>query len=459
MPKTVAAIRFFLLVLVLALAGCANVGPRTHLPATPTYAPAFSEARTLAAGHVGLRGQARRDNAAAIDRLLAQLDDAALARDAANLPAGDPLYDFAGRALLRRGLPLPHGFERGDVRFGASDRPPADGDGYRPPLRVGVLLPMSGSQAAAGAAVRDGYLTGYYAESRRRPTLRFYDTSEGVRAAYARARADGNDLLVGPLGREDVDAAFLLNDDGDGVPMLALNRGSQMPPQGSVAFSLSPEDEGVSLAQALIDRGSRRVLIIAGSESVQQRTARAARLALERRGVAVAASLDFGSQMSDTLRQLAQAQPAPDTVLLVLKGAQARTLAPQLDAAGLASAARFASSQITAGTGKPSEDSVLDGIAFPTETWLVRRVAGLPSPATAAELSPTAKGPAARLFAFGYDAWLLTGHLEQLAQTPNASVAGASGRLSLDGFGIILRRPSWSRFAGGVPVPLGDAAR
>ncbi|MBZ0088061.1 MAG: penicillin-binding protein activator [Thermomonas sp.] len=445
--------RSLFLVLALALAGCGNVSHVSRAPAV-SYSTAFNEARPLAAGHAGLSGSARRDNAAAIDRLLAQLDDATLARDAARLPAGDPLYNFAGRALLRRGLPLPHAFDRGDVSFGSANRPPADSDGYRPPLRVGILLPLAGSQAAAAASVRDGYLTGYYGEARRRPSLRFYDTSTGFGAAYARASADGNDLLVGPLTREEVDTAF--SNDASDVPMLALNRGNKPPSAGSAAFSLSPEDEGVSLAQALIDRGSRAVLIIAGSEDVQRRTAQSAKLALERRGVRIIGNLAYGTQMTDALNH---SDAAPDAVLLVLKGPQARTLAPQLASAGLASLPRYASSQITSGTGKPAEDAALDGIIFPTETWLVRRVPGLPSQASAAAQAKTAKGPAARLFAFGYDAWLLTGHLEQLAQNPNASVSGATGRLSLDGFGNVLRRPSWSQFTGGVPVSLSDGAR
>lgn len=448
--------RSLFILLVLALAGCSSVSSVSRAPVV-AYSATFTEARPLAAAHAGLTGQAKRDNAAAIDRLLAQLDDATLARDAAKLPAGDPLYNFAGRALLRRGLPLPHAFDHGDVSFGATSRPLADSDGYRPPLRVGLLLPLTGSQAAAAAAVRDGYLTGYYGEVRRRPTLRFYDTSAGFRAAYTRAVADNNDLLVGPLTREDVDTAFA--DEAPDVPLLALNRGNRTPPAGSVAYSLSPEDEGVSLAQALIDRGSRAVLLIGGSEDTQKRTAGAAKAALERRGIRVIAHLGYASQMTDALRAQAQSDAAPDAVLLVLKGAQARTLAPQLAAAGLGDRLRLASSQITSGTGKPAEDAALDGIIFPTETWLIARVPGLPSQASAAAQVKTAKGPAARLFAFGYDAWLLTGHLDQLALDPNARLTGATGRLSLDGFGNVLRRPNWSRFAGGVAVPLGDDAR
>ena len=429
--------------LLAALAGCASVDVQQPAAATSAYSAAFTEAQALAQGHAALSGPARSANSGRIEALLAGLDDAALARDAARLPVGDPLYSFAGRALLNRGLPLPRPFDRGDVSFGAADRPAADRDGYRPPLKVGVLLPLSGGQSAAAASVRDGFLAGYYGERRRRPEVRFYDTAAGASAAYARAAAEGNDFVVGPLGRDEVDAVFA--DDTPRVPLLALNRGSHTPPAGSAAFSLSPEDEGISLAQYLIQRGAKRVLIQTGGEDAQRRTAGTARAQLERRGVQVT-------------EDIASAQGV-DAVLLAVKGTQARALMPRLALAGVTAATRVATSQIVSGTGKPAEDAALDGIVYPTEAWAVRSVDGLPSQASAAARVDTAKGPAARLFAFGHDAWLLTGYLERLALSNNGDVAGATGRLSLDGFGNVLRVPGWSRFAGGVPVPLADGAR
>ncbi len=426
-----------------ALAGCASVDVQQPAATPSAYSAAFMEAQALAQGHAALSGPARTANASRIESLLAGLDDAALARDAARLPAGDPLYSFAGRALLNRGLPLPRPFDRGDVSFGAADRPAADRDGYRPPLKVGVLLPLSGGQSAAAASVRDGFLAGYYGERRRRPDVRFYDTAAGASAAYARAAAEGNDFVVGPLGRDEVDAVFA--DDTPAVPLLALNRGSRTPPAGSAAFSLSPEDEGISLAQYLIQRGAKRVLIQTGGEDAQRRTASTAKAHLQRRGLQVT-------------EDLAAAQEV-DALLLAVKGTQARALMPQLALAGITPGMRVATSQIISGTGKPAEDAALDGIVYPTEAWAVRNVDGLPSQASAAARVDTAKGPAARLFAFGYDAWLLTGYLERLALSSNGDVAGATGRLSLDGFGNVLRVPGWSRFAGGVPVPLADGAR
>ena len=429
--------------LLAALAGCASVDVQQPAAATSAYSAAFTEAQALAQGHAALSGPARTANAGRIETLLAGLDDAALARDAARLPVGDPLYSFAGRALINRGLPLPRPFDRSDTSFGAADRPAADRDGYRPPLKVGVLLPLSGGQSAAAASVRDGFLAGYYGERRRRPEVRFYDTAAGASSAYARAAAEGNDFVVGPLGRDEVDAVFA--DDTPSVPLLALNRGSHTPPAGSAAFSLSPEDEGISIAQYLIQRGAKRVLIQHGGEDAQRRSANTAKAQLERRGVQVT-------------EDIATAQGV-DAVVLAMKATQARALLPRLALAGINAGTRVATSQIVSGTGKPADDAVLDGIVYPTEAWGVRGVDGLPSQASAAARVDTAKGPAARLFAFGYDAWLLTGHLERMALSNNGDIAGATGRLRLDGFGYVLRVPAWSRFSGGVPVPLADGAR
>lgn len=441
-----------LLVAMATLTSCANVEVQ-HVAPAPVHSPAFLEARTLASQQASLPAPARAANAARIEGLLAQLDDASLSRGASDLPTGDPLYNFAGRALLNRGLPLPRAFDRGEWNFDSAGRPPADRDGYRPPVKVALLLPLSGNLASAAEPVRDGFLTGYYGERRRRPEVRFYDTSAGASAAYARATAEGNDFVVGPLGREEVDAVFA--NAAPPVPLLALNRGSRIPPPGSASFSLSPEDEGIAAAEYLLNSGARRVLVISGTDDAQRRSADALAEHLRQRGGAVVARVDYRPGVALVL----PADGTVDAVFLALKGSQARELAPRLLAAGLAGKPRVATSQIVSGTGKASEDVLLDGIIYPTETWGVHDVPGIPSQARAASRTNSAKGPAARLFAFGFDAWLLTAYLEHLALAPNSDIAGATGRLSLDGFGNVLRQPSWSRFTGGIAVPVTDNAR
>ena len=412
-------------------------------------------AAARARADAGLAGEPRQDNRQAIERLLSSLDDARLAASAAALPAGDPLYNFAGRALVRRGLPLPRPFDSGQA-WNFDQRAAAAADGYRPPLKLAVLLPLSGQLAVAAGPVRDGLLAGYHAESRPRPPIAFYDTlgtPAGAVAAYARAVADGNDFVVGPLGRDEVAAVFAQAEAG--VPSLALNRAAAAPPPGHLAFSLAPEDEGIAAADYLLAREHRKVLVIGGTDENGKRAVEAFRARLGERGGEVAAIVGVGEAPGDVSAQLVQAASAgADSVFLAVRAPQARALAPQLALAGLGTRTRVATSQLASGTGKPAEDAALDGIVFPGEAWAARGVAGLPAYSQVTAMLPTARGGGARLFAFGHDAWLISAFLERLVTRSDGQLHGATGTLRLDGFGNVVRQPQWSTFSGGVVQPL-----
>ena len=297
------------LLLVALLASCATTPSAGPATSAVRFAPAFANAATLARQDAALSGQARTDNAREIDRLLATLDDATLARDAAALPSGDPLYNFAGRALQRRGLPLPRPFDRGaQWRFDAGNRPPADSDGYRPPVKLAVLLPLSGNLATAAAPVRDGLLAGYYGERRRRPEIQFYDTAgtaAGATAAYARATAEGADFVVGPLGRDEVSALFQQPELA--TPMLVLNRGTVAPPDGKAGFSLAPEDDGIAAAEYVLARERKTALIIEGSDDNGRRASQAFRERFAERGGRVTRVISVPEAPGDLSAMLATA--------------------------------------------------------------------------------------------------------------------------------------------------------
>ncbi len=447
-----------LAIAVAVLGGCTTVEIRRPAPVAEVRgdSAAMKQAGELLRSLEGLDPAARNAPNARIDAVLSQLDDETLAREAAALPVGHPLYNHVGRALLRRGLPLPRPFDRTAWQFDASTRPPADRDGYRPPLRVAMLLPLSGSTAGAAAPVRDGFLAGYYGEDRRRPEIMFYDTHGtpgGAITAYEQAVSAGHDFVVGPLTREGVSALFSRGELP--VAVLALNRGTVAPPAGNASFSLSPEDEGIAAAELLLDRGARRVLVIGGEDEIQRRTMRALRERLGERGAVVTDVV--GAGVTDLSPY---AQKDIDAVFLAVRGSTARELMPALALAGLAGKPRVATSQLLSGSGKADRDRILDGTVFPSETWTTRgSVRGLAPAASIAQKLPTARGGAARLFAFGYDSWLLTAYLERLALSADGAVEGATGTLRIDGFGNILRTPAWSTFSGGVAVPLPDAGR
>ncbi len=439
--------------LALAIGGCTTTGTNTR-PTQHRVNPIIAEASALARNHDALSGQAKAENARAIERLLGGLDNAGLTNEASAMQPGDPLYNFAGRELLRRGLPLPRPFDResSDWRFNASNRAPADRDGYRPPRKLAVLLPLSGSIATAASPVRDGFLSGFYGEHRTRPEVTFYDTTgtpAGAVAAYQKAAAEGADYVLGPLGRDEVGALFK---ETLSVPVLALNRGPAAPPSGNASFALAPEDDGIAAAEYALSRNARRVIVLVGGDESLRRSVNAFREHLQSRGGVVVETIAIADKPVDStaaLQAASQKEGGAGAVFLALKGTQARAIAPQLTAAGLGDKLRFATSQLLSGTGKPEQDKALDGIAFPTETWGLQGVNGLPGAETTGKDLPTARGPAAKLFAFGYDAWLLTGYLERIAGSANGKIQGATGTLRVDGFGNIMRTPAWSTFSNG----------
>ena len=337
-------------------------------------------------------------------------------------------------------------------------RAPADRDGYRPPRKLAVLLPMTGQLATAATPVRDGLLAAYYGERREKPELAFYDTAgtaSGAVAARDRAILEGADQIVGPLGRDEASTLF---NSAQPVPLLALNRGNTVPSDNAASFSLAPEDEGVAAAGYVLARNARQVLVLSNGDDHAQRSIASFRSALEAGGGAITGTLAIvGSEPGDqtaALRAAASREGGVDAVLIALRGSEARLLVPQLFAAGLGDKLRIATAQITLGTGKPDEDRALDGITFASERWTSGGLPSLPSPAALAEELPTARGPAARLFAFGYDAWLLSAYLQHLAEQPDASIEGATGSLRLEADGHVLRTPAWATFSNGIVVPL-----
>jgi len=351
----------------------------------------------------------------------------------------------------------------GHWQFDAGDRPPAERDGYRPPRKLAVLLPLTGSLATASGPVRDGLLAGYYGEQRRRPDLEFYDTQGtawGAVDAYRRAVAEGADQVVGPLGREEVDAVFAQTTAT--VPVLALNRAGP-PPVNSASYALAPEDEGVAAADYLAARGALNVLVLSSGDDNARRSIDALTTQLQAHGGGVVQVLavvgDSPPDLIAPMQAALQREGGVDAVFMALRAPQARLAAAQVSAAGLSGRPRVATSQLLSGSGNAEEDAALDGIAFPNDAWSVSGVPGLPPARSVADALPTARGAAARLFAFGYDAWLLSAYLGHLASSPEASVSSASGVLRMGVEGHVQRTPAWSTFSGGHVVPLAGAAR
>lgn len=411
----------------------------------------FATAAALVRRAPLLEGEARARVLREASGHLQALSDAELRQGIARLDAEAPLLPLARREARRRGL----AFEgpAAPPAVAAEGRPPAAIDGYHPPRRMAVLLPLSGERAAAGRAVRDGLLAGFHGETRQRPTLVFLDTGgtpEGARQARDRALAEGADLLLGPLGRDEVAA---LASEPMPVAWLALNRMAVTAP-GSGSFALAPEDEGAAVAQRLLDEGLQRVLAVAEPDDAAQRALAGFRDRFTAAGgqlLAVATLDPIGGTAAQALATLAPHAGEAQALFLAARAPALRILLPQREAHGLGTLPALATSLVQAGA-DPRLDRELDGLQFPELPWLLG-LGGGPGEADAlARHLPSARGSAARLFAFGYDAWTVATHLDALRG--GALRNGATGGLGIDAAGVVERTPAWAEFAEGRSRPL-----
>ncbi|MEO8001535.1 MAG: penicillin-binding protein activator [Arenimonas sp.] len=390
-----------------------------------------------------------------IERLLSLVPAAELAQKSASLSASEPFYAYAARELKKRGMPLPMPVASSLSNDRSNAFPPAESDGYRPPNQLAVLLPLSGNSAGAGIAVRDGFLSQYYAENRRRPRINFYDTAgsaDGARSAASKAIAEGAQMIVGPLTRDEVNAVS--NQTDVNVPVLFLNRGQNPPAPGNLSFALSPDEEGWISADRFANRNQMSVIIFTQRDDTAQRTVAAFKDQYKIRGGQVIAEQFIEGEAVDLPAKitglLAANNANASAVYIALKAPQARALMTQLKTSNLGGTPKLAASLILNGA-SASLDGVLDGIEMPELPWLLNQYGGLANADSVAKTMPSIRGPAQRLFAFGADAWQLSAYLDRLQKDAGFMLAGATGNLRVDSMGNVQRDPSWAVFSGGRP--------
>ena len=132
---------------------------------------------------------------------------------------------------------------------------PAERAGQRPwqPARVGLLIPLQGPLASAGRAVRDGFIAAYlHRDGAAKPGLRIYDSvASPMPALHQQCLADGIELIVGPLSKENLAALRDLNPE---IPVLGLNYLDKP----EAAQGEGPETEGSGGAAAAWERAGEQ---------------------------------------------------------------------------------------------------------------------------------------------------------------------------------------------------------
>ncbi len=344
------------------------------------------------------------------------------------------------------------------------------------PRHIALILPL---REAAGAAVKQGFLAGYYealAVSREVPRLTLFDSSgaRDIRPLYRQAVDSGAELIVGPLFKDRVNELLAAGEPP--APTLALNYTDAEPAPGRgrlFQFALAPEDEIDAVIEFAWRAGHRNAAVIYPANDVFLRLQNIFAERWRERGgefVARAAYLDAGNstevvktvldidasearlaRLLDVLpRSNAEFTPRRrrdiDFIFLMANPQAGRQIKPALDFYYAEDLPVFALPSIHDGAGDAALNRDLNGVIFADAPLMW----GDGDPALAAS------GAERRLQAMGIDSFRLYPRLGQFLKREITSLRGATGELRMEENRRIRRRLTPGRFENGIAVPLSD---
>ncbi len=341
---------------------------------------------------------------------------------------------------------------------------------------IALLLPMSGRAASASISVRDGFMTAYYqAPASERPRVQIYDTgAASVADVLTQALGAGADFIVGPLTREEVTAAA--DFPGLHVPLLALNflPPEHVPPAQFYQYALSPEEEARLVARRVLEESHRRGVALIPAGEWGTRVLGAFRQELQAGGgdLLATAQLDSGRtdysaaitevlRINDSTARFHRLESILGTKLqfeprrrndieFIFAPAPAnleRLVRPQLRFHFAGDIPTYATSDAFEPDTRANED--LEGLMFPDMPWMLGGDLADAVRAASREAWPSGNAHRGRLFAFGFDAFRLAQALRHPAVSGTLSVAGLTGRLSLDAQRRVHRELGWAQIHDG----------
>ncbi|GLS26386.1 penicillin-binding protein activator [Marinibactrum halimedae] len=344
------------------------------------------------------------------------------------------------------------------------------------PQQIALLLPLTGKFAAAGEAVRDGFMAGYYtatARGSRVPEIRVYNTDgQDINALYDLAVSNGAGAVVGPLQKEPLTELNMRLEMP--VPTLGLNYtpNNGLDTHNFYQFGLAAEDEGRQTADRAWRDGHRRAMILAshrdwGQRAVAAFEARWVELGGEiivnrnfaqqnqfSKTIEEALLVDRSKQRAKDLRRLTgtkmefepRRRDDVDFIFMVATPGDARQLKPTLAFHYAGDVPVYGTSHLYGGQPDPKSDRDLNGIRFSTLPWLFDQNSN------EKQLIQNHIHPQPgyqKLYAMGVDAYHIYPRLEQLQRVSQARYYGATGELRLLENGRVEREQAWAVMSNG----------
>lgn len=187
-----------------------------------------------------------------------------------------------------------------------------------PPLKVGVLLPLSGPLAATGADILRGLQLGLQQQPKDQAeslVLAPFDTATGAGVAAQAALASGVGVIAGPLLSTDVDAVNDLAKPAN-VPVIAFTTDRSVLQEGATSIGYLPAEQARAVADWAAGQGFTKVATLVPSSPYGTEVNDAFRDQAQQNGLAIAKSAFYNPQnvdLSGTVRDLVGGKPVSGT--------------------------------------------------------------------------------------------------------------------------------------------------
>lgn len=355
--------------------------------------------------------------------------------------------------------------------------------------RIALLLPLTSQLGRVTEAFRQGFQDAER-DNTGQNLSRIYDIGKEFSLSpfyYHSAINNGADFVVGPLGRQAVQALHAQPT----LPVATLFIG-QLPedsPHGNAwGLGLSPEHDAQAIAERAIQNGYRSAAVLRKNDAWGERVAAAFTQAFSQKGGSVKIESRFLAGDDDValsvknlltindsevrhahLEQLlgrnlqlsVRRRDDIDVIFVAASAEDARKLVPLLKFYRAHDLPLFAPSNVFSGTFSKINDADLNGLNFTDIPWLLDRLAAktnhsepdTQTPSTAPSLVARNSGSLKygdssldRLYALGYAAYEVIPNLPRLQADPWQQFIGKTMRLRLDQDRNLSHSNAWGTF-------------
>jgi len=338
--------------------------------------------------------------------------------------------------------------------------------GESSPRNIAVLLPLTSKFNKAAQALMDGIkYQNSLNDSQYRPQIQVYDIGQNsIQASqfYAAAIKAGADFVIGPLGKEYADQIASRNNNR--VPTILLG-GDYSASGSTLRFSMSPEAEGIRVAERAQKDGHLNAAILAPNTALNQRIISAFSDKWLRTGGKISSVINYDKTQYDHSPQLKQlfdigssesryttisntlgfkpkfnaAQRKDlDFILMLADNESGRIVRPQINFFSGSKIPVYSTSHIFNGIPNTIDNIDLDNTIFPIMPWVFQ-----------SRESASYAGQLNHLFAMGADAYEIAGNYQNLRSNPDAALNANTGRINITKNSNIISQPLWAKFVKG----------